>query len=136
MSDLRLLCMGDNHGNTASLQRVIDETEDEEFDFIIHVGDITNACLDGMDAGADQLESIRPLFEELSERGELVYVWGNRDFEICMKGMGTRIDTYADDGFTPGTRIPTVGTVEIGGQDFTQDPNEVDEETILITRLY
>lgn len=136
MSDLRLLCMGDNHGNASSLRRVVDETEGEQFDFIIHVGDITNACRDGLEAGADQLASIRPLFEDLSERGELVYVWGNRDFEICMKGMGTRVDTHAETGSMPGTRVPTAGTVEIAGQDFTQEPDEVDEETILITHYF
>jgi hypothetical protein len=53
-----------------------------------------------------------------------------------MKGMGTRIDTYADDSFTPGTRIPTAGTVEIDGQDFAQDPDEADEDTILITHYF
>lgn len=136
MADLRLLCMGDNHGNTTSLRRVVEETEGEEFDFIVHVGDITNACLDGMDEGADQLSEILPLFETLSDRGELVYVWGNRDFEVCSKGVGTRVDTYADFEFSPGTRIPTVGSVEINEQDFTQDTDEVDEETILVTHYF
>jgi len=136
MTSLRLLCMGDNHGHLESLQTVVEETENEEFDFIIHVGDITNTCLDGMDAGENQLREIIPLFEKLSERGELVYVWGNRDFEVCMKGMGTRIDDYADFEVEPGTHIPTAGTVEVAGQEFTQDPSEVTDETILVTHYY
>lgn len=136
MTSLRLLCMGDNHGQADSLRTVVDEIEDEEFDFIIHVGDITNTCLDGMDAGEKQLKEISPIFEQLSERGELVYVWGNRDFEVCMKGMGTRVDEYASFDFEPGTHVPNEGTIEVAGQEFTQDPSEVTEETILVTHYY
>lgn len=40
---LHLLCMGDNHGNADSLKRVVAGTEREQLDFVIHVGDITNA---------------------------------------------------------------------------------------------
>jgi predicted phosphodiesterase len=108
----------------------------EEFDYIVHVGDITNACIDGMDEGEEQLEAVLPLFEELSSRGELLYVWGNRDFEVCIKGGSTRIDEYADFEFTPGTHIPTEGAVEVAGQRFTQDRDEVDEQTILVTHHF
>jgi len=128
--------MGDNHGNTSSLERVVRDTEQEEFDYIVHVGDITNACIDGMDEGGEQLEAVLPLFEELSNRGELLYVWGNRDFEVCVKGGFTRIDEYADFEFTPGTHIPTEGTVEVAGQQFTQDRDEVNEQTILVTHYF
>jgi len=128
--------MGDNHGNTSSLERIVSDTEGEEFDFIVHVGDITNACIDGMDEGEAQLEAVLPLFEELSRRGELLYVWGNRDFEVCIKGGFTRIDEYASFDFTPGTHIPTEGTVEVAGQKFTQDRNEVEEQTILVTHYF
>ena len=136
MDNIRLLCMGDNHGNTSSLERLVRDTEGEEFDYIVHVGDITNACIDGMDEGEEQLEAVLPLFEELSNRGKLVYVWGNRDFEVCVKGGLTRIDDYADFEFTPGTHIPTEGTVDVAGQSFTQDRNEVDEQTILVTHYF
>jgi len=136
MDSTRLLCMGDNHGNTSSLERVVRDTEGEEFDYIIHVGDITNACIDSMDEGEKQLEAVLPLFEELSNRGELLYVWGNRDFEVCVKGGFTRIDEYADFEFTPGTHIPIEGTVEVAGQRFTQDRDEVDERTILVTHYF
>lgn len=136
MGNTRLLCMGDNHGNTSSLEHVVRDTEGEEFDFVIHVGDITNACLDGMEEGEAQLKSMMPLFEELSQRGELLYVWGNRDFEVCIKGAFTRIDEFVDFEFAPGTHIPTEGTIEVAGQEFTQDRSEVDEQTILITHYF
>jgi len=136
MDSTRLLCIGDNHGNTSSLEQVVSDTEGEEFDYIIHVGDITNACIDGMEEGEEQLEALLPLFEELSNRGELIYVWGNRDFEVCVKGGLTRIDEYADFEFTPGTHIPTEGTIEVAGQQFTQDRDEVDEQTILVTHYF
>jgi len=55
---LRLLCMGDNHGDVDSLERVVDGTEGEEFDFVIHVGDITNAWFDGVDEGREQLDAV------------------------------------------------------------------------------
>jgi len=53
-----------------------------------------------------------------------------------MKGGSTRIDEYADFDFNPGTHIPTEGTVEVAGQKFTQDEDEVDEETILVTHYF
>lgn len=136
MSSTRILCMGDNHGNTSSLERVVRDTKGEEFDYIIHVGDITNACIDGLEEGEGQLEAVLPLFEELSSRGELLYVWGNRDFEVCIKGGSTRIDKYADFEFAPGTHIPTEGTIEVSGQQFTQDRDEVGEQTILVTHYF
>jgi predicted phosphodiesterase len=136
MNTLRILCFGDNHGDQNSLQQVVSETEGETFDYIIHVGDITNACEEGLEAGADQLQQLKPLFAELSERGELVYVWGNRDFEICTKGVGTRIDRFSDFPFDEGTHIPRTGTIDVAGQRFTQDPDAVDSETILVTHYY
>lgn len=126
--------MGDNHGDEETLQKVVDETEGEEYDFIIHVGDITNSCKDGMDEGTRQLKSLLPLFEQLSERGELLYIWGNRDFESCAGlGLTDRIDEYINFDFEPGTRIPTDGRIEVAGQEFTQDPDEVNQDTILVT---
>jgi len=78
---LRLLCMGDNHGDVDSLERVVDGTEGEEFDFVIHVGDITNAWFDGVDEGREQLDAVTPYFETLHERGEFLHL-GNRDGAI------------------------------------------------------
>lgn len=43
MTRQRILACGDNHGDTESLEKLIDETRGEGFDFIIHTGDITNA---------------------------------------------------------------------------------------------
>lgn len=136
MGGLRLLCMGDNHGDANSIEQVIEQTEGQEFDFVIHVGDITNACIDGMDEGAKQLRELLPLFEGLTDRGELVFVWGNRDYEVCMKGFGERIDQYADFDFDVGTHIPSDGNIEVDGQAFTQDPSAVNGDTLLVTHYY
>jgi predicted phosphodiesterase len=43
MSKQRILACGDNHGDTEALEWLIDETEQDEFDFVVHTGDITNA---------------------------------------------------------------------------------------------
>lgn len=43
MSRQRILALGDNHGDTESLEKVVEQTRGEDFDFIIHTGDITNA---------------------------------------------------------------------------------------------
>ncbi len=118
--------MGDNHGNTSSLQRVVEETEDEEFDFIVHVGDITNAWFDGIPEGAKQLEATEPYFETLEDRGELVYIWGNRDG----RGPEHVNDLYS---FDVGTYVPPEGITTVSGQPFTQDPRLVEEDTILLT---
>lgn len=37
----RILACGDNHGDTESVEKFVEETESEEFDFISHTGDIT-----------------------------------------------------------------------------------------------
>lgn len=122
---LRILCMGDNHGNTSSLKRVVKETEGEEFDFIVHVGDITNAWFDGISEGAKQLEATEPYFETLEDRGELVYIWGNRDG----RGPEHVTDLYS---FEVGTYVPPEGTTTIAGQSFTQKARLVEEDTILL----
>lgn len=46
-----ILVMGDNHGDVESLEQVIADTQGEQFDFIIHVGDLTNAWFDGIETG-------------------------------------------------------------------------------------
>ncbi|WP_247729825.1 hypothetical protein [Halovivax limisalsi] len=42
MSD-RFLVLGDNHGDTSSLRRVLDDAEGEALDYVVHVGDFTRA---------------------------------------------------------------------------------------------
>lgn len=126
---LRLLCMGDNHGDVDSLERVVDGTEGEEFDFVIHVGDITNAWFDGVDEGREQLDAVTPYFETLHERGEFLYIWGNRDGAI---GPEQPFQDYD----LPGTFIPEDDTITVAGETFTQNPELVEDETILVNHYW
>lgn len=125
---LRLLVMGDNHGNVETLAQVADETAGETFDYIIHVGDLTNANWQRDDpaeeVAIEQVEAIRPALSTLADRGELVYIWGNRD------GYG---DPMPEDGLGIGTLIEQGESRTVDGQRFTTDPEAVDGETILLT---
>lgn len=132
MSNLRILTLGDNHGDVSSLARVVDETENDNFDFVIHVGDITNFCFDGKKAANRQLAEVADQFESLQTRGALLYTFGNRDYESGVVGIGERIDRLADIEL-PGTEIPPTGTIKIDGQAFTKNPDEVTQDTILVT---
>lgn len=124
MSMQRILVMGDNHGNTQSLERVIADTEGEQFDYIIHVGDFTNAHNDGEEAGVEQLRAVEPLLETLTERADngLLYVYGNRDY---YGDLDYELDV--------GTYIPKDDVVTVGGQRFTQDVESVEADDILVT---
>ncbi|WP_058826549.1 metallophosphoesterase family protein [Haloferax sp. Q22] len=124
-----LLCMGDNHGDVDSLERVVDGTEGEEFDFVIHVGDITNAWFDGVDEGREQLDAVSPCFETLHERGEFLYIWGNRDGAI---GPEQPFQDYD----LPGTFIPEDDSITVAGETFTQNPELVEDETILVNHYW
>jgi len=86
---------GDNHGDVDSLERVVDGTEGEEFDFVIHVGDITNAWFDGVDEGREQLDAVTPYFETLHERGEFLYIWGI-ETEQSVQNSHSRTTTSRD----------------------------------------
>jgi len=122
MGTQRILVMGDNHGDAESLRRVVNETAGETFDFITHVGDLT----DGRDTAETrrELEKIKPQLKALADRGELVYIWGNRD------GWG---DAIPSDFSLPGTLLEQNTTARINGERFTSNPEAVDEETILLT---
>lgn len=131
MSSQRILACGDNHGDTESLEKVVDRTRGEEFDFVIHTGDITNACKRDLQTGVDQLRAVEPYFEELAERGTLVYICGNRD-EARAVGEEPRhvTDEYELD---VGHRLPADGSITVDGQRFTSVPGEADSGTILLT---
>lgn len=131
MSSQRFLVMGDNHGNSESLRRVVDETEDEEFDFVVHVGDLTNTYFDGLQSGVGQLEEIEPYLDSLEERsqGGLLYIWGNRDHT---RGPDRKF-VYEEYDLGPGNHIPEDELITIANQTFTQDPSLVGENDILVT---
>jgi predicted phosphodiesterase len=124
MASQRILVMGDNHGNTESLERVVADTEGERFDFVVHVGDFTNAHNEDKATGGEQLRAVEPYLETLADRADkgLVYVYGNRDY-------------YGDLDHTldVGTYVPQEGSVTVGDQRFTQDPDAVAPDDILIT---
>ncbi|AXG07448.1 hypothetical protein DU500_14005 [Haloplanus rubicundus] len=123
-----ILVMGDNHGNVESLDQVVADTEGECFDYVIHVGDLTNAYFDGLDNGVEQLKSVESRLEDLADRAKsgLLYIYGNRD--------GTQGEqVYEHHELDVGTRIPPEGTITIEDQTFTQDPERVDEDEILVT---
>lgn len=130
-ASLRLLCMGDNHGHVTSVAKVVEEIEGDRFDYIIHTGDFTNTDEDGLEAGVEQLEAQKPYFEELTQRGEFVYVLGNRDHEAGPSHLVDYVTDHTD--FDVGTQIPEEGTIEVEGQAFTQDPALVEPDTILVT---
>jgi len=50
-------------------------TELKEFEFVIHVGDITNAWFDGVDEGREQLDAVTPRISRDST-AENFYIWG------------------------------------------------------------
>ena len=124
MSPQRFLVMGDNHGNSESLERVVADTEGETFDFVIHVGDFTNAHNVGRDEGTEQLQAIEPYLEILADRSEngFLYVYGNRDYYGDL-----------DDSLDVGFHIPEDDFVTVGGQRFTQTPELIEEDDILVT---
>ncbi|GAB3686831.1 hypothetical protein GCM10028857_19580 [Salinarchaeum chitinilyticum] len=131
MGEQRILVMGDNHGDIESVQRVVDETAEETFDFAVHVGDLTNAYFDGVEAGVEQLQDLDELLQALESRtsGGLLYIFGNRDHARGLDGEYV----YERCQLEAGTRIPPDGHVTVGGQRFTQSPDLVDSDDILVT---
>ncbi|WP_148416477.1 metallophosphoesterase family protein [Haloferax sp. KTX1] len=131
MGTQKILVMGDNHGDVESLKRVVSETEGELFDFVIHVGDLTNAYFDGLEAGVEQLCNVEPYLATLEDRtnGGLLYIYGNRDHT---RGPDSRY-VYEEHELSVGTRISPEGTTTVGDQRFTQEPESVVEDDILVT---
>lgn len=131
MGRQRILACGDNHGNTESLEKLVKQTRDMEFEFIIHTGDITNAWKRDLNTGVKQLRAVEPYFEILAERGTLVYIYGNRDKERGFNGEAKHVtDEYELD---VGHRLPSDDSMVVDGQRFTSVPNDADSETILLT---
>lgn len=116
MSSTRLLVFGDNHGDTTSLEKVVDEVEGEELDYVIHVGDMTSR------GGEEEFQKINPYFDELASFAPLVYTWGNRE--------GHDRD---DNPIESGTLITKEESAVVDGQKFTCNPTDVGADDILIT---
>lgn len=122
----RFLVLGDNHGDTESLRRVLADSEGETFDFAVHVGDFTNAVRTDREQAAEQLRDVEPLLEAIDERTRhgLVWVYGNRD----------RFGDF-DYDLGVGTEIPGDDCITVGGQRFTNSPDEVESDVILVTHM-
>lgn len=126
----RYLVLGDNHGDTASLERVREDLGDERVDFAVHVGDFTRAWRnerrDRDPRAAAQLRAVEPHLAALDDlaRHGLLWVWGNQDH------FGD-----VDYDLAVGTEVPDDGTVTVGGQRFTADPAAVASDVVLVTHM-
>lgn len=131
----RFLVLGDNHGNTESLRRVLDDAAGESFDYAVHVGDLTDAWRwerhsgdegGARDRGAEQLREVGPLLAELDDRARhgLVWVYGNQDY---FGDLAYDLDV--------GTQVPVDGEVTVGGQRFANAPDLVGAEDVLVTHM-
>ncbi|WP_256300705.1 metallophosphoesterase [Haloarchaeobius salinus] len=122
----RYLVLGDHHGDTESLRRVRDDIEGETFDFVVHVGDVTDAMRAGRETAVRQLREVEPLLDAIAShaRHGLIWVWGNRDH------FG---DLDAD--LDVGTEAPSEGCVTVGGQRFTNDLDAVASDVVLVTHM-
>lgn len=123
----RLLVMGDNHGDTESLQRVVQgQSGTEDIDIAVHVGDFTRSCRTTRERGAAEVSAVEYSLARIDALadGGLLWVWGNKDY------FG---DLDAD--LTVGTRIPEDGHDSRAGERFTADPELVDEGSILVTHI-
>lgn len=127
----RILACGDNHGDIEALESLVQQTQGEEFDFVIHTGDITNAFKTDLETGVDQLRAVEPYFETLADRGTLVYIYGNRDKERAFGGSPTHVsDVYE---LSVGHRLHAGEELTVDGQRFTADPSDAGPEDILLT---
>lgn len=127
----RILACGDNHGDTESLAKLVEKTEGEEFDFIIHTGDITNVHKTNLETGVDQLKAVEPYFETLADRGTLVYIYGNRDKERVFGSSPRHITEEYE--LSVGHRLRAGEELTVDGQRFTADPTNAGPEDILLT---
>jgi len=93
----------------------------------VHVGDFTNLHYDGYPSAVDSLEEMTPHLKTLADRGEFVYVFGNRD---------ERPDDYLKPHHMPvGTYVPQKGITEVGDLAFIQDPSTISSVDKPLVRL-
>lgn len=127
----RFLCLGDNHGDAESLRRVVEDTADESFDYVVHTGDFTNMFFDGYPSAQESLDKIVPHLETLAEDSELVYVYGNRD----ARGP----DRLTPGDIPVGTHVPEGEVIEIGDLAFSQQPpttDTIDTPVVRVTHFW
>lgn len=78
-----------------------------------------------------ELRAVEPYFEELADRGPLVYTYGNRDKERPTGGDSRHVTDEHE--LNVGHHLPLDGSITVDGQRFTANPQEADSETILLT---
>lgn len=129
----RLLVMGDNHGDTESIRAVLDDVSDASIDYVVHVGDFTNAwrtarqtddVARGKERGVEQLRGVEPVlaeFDALAKHG-LVWVYGNQDYYGEL-----------DYDLSVGTEVPDDGVVSVGDLQFTNSLERVAPNVVLVT---
>jgi len=128
---VRILALGDNHGDSESLEQVVNEIDDESFDYVVHTGDFTNLFFDGYSKAQEQLDEMEPHLDSLAGKGEFVYVFGNRD----SRGL----DSINDRDLPEGTKVPEEGVAEIDDVGFTQEsiPSDtVNKPVVRITHYW
>jgi predicted phosphodiesterase len=120
----RWLVLGDHHGDAEALERVLDDTEGERFDYAVHVGDFTRAMRHDEAVGVEQLRETEPLLGQIDARADhgLLWVYGDQDYYGDL-----------DDDIDAGTRIPSDGVLTVGGRQFTNSLAHVDPDTVLVT---
>lgn len=131
MSRQRILASGDNHRDTESLAEIITQTREDRYDFIIQTGDITNASKTNLQTKVKQLRAVEPDFEELSEMGILIRIFGNLDKERSFGGEASHVtDEYK---LEVGHPLPDGGSITVDGQRFASDSADADTEAVLLT---
>lgn len=131
MSQTEILAFGDNHGDTGSLDSILDEISNQSFDYIIHTGDITNAWKTDLDTGIEQLKEVEERFERFAEHGPLVYTYGNRDAH--REPMGEKVHVTDEYKLGVGYQVSSDSAVTINGQRFCGDPDDITDSDILLT---
>jgi predicted O-methyltransferase YrrM/predicted phosphodiesterase len=129
-TDLRLLCLGDNHGDIASLERVLDHASLGRFDLVVHTGDLTDTYNVGPESGRQQLEAVESVLERFERHCPVLYVWGDRD-EI-------KDGPHVTDGVSVevGTHVPADDRLRVADHAFTQNPGLVTDRTVLVTHEF
>jgi len=122
----RYLVFGDHHGDTESLERLLNDTAGERFDYAVHVGDFTDAARRGSAVAVEQLRAVEPYLEAVADRARhgLLWVYGNRD----------EFGAF-DADLDVGTELPADGCVTVGGQRFTNSLAAVEGDVVLVTHM-